>query len=139
MPKAKGLKPQLAQAEAEFIREAPVPLTLEDRTALRTMFQSQAFKRAWAMAKLSEPTAFPGGDLAGPTGEKIAVNRLHEMRGWKLFEVALMSQINEPKPKVSRAEESWPDTGLDIVDPNKLPKAPPPAPLPLFQKPSAKT
>lgn len=127
MPKGTGLKPRLAHAEESFIREPAVALTLEDRTALRTFFASSPFKRAWANAKLNEPPV-PLADLSGPLGEKIANNRIHEMRGWKLFEAALLKQLNDPAPIVRRAQETWPDAGVNIVDPDKLPKPKPAQP-----------
>ncbi len=144
MAKAKGLMPRLAHAEEVFLRQPPVPLTHEDRAALRAFFDSQAFKRAWAIAKLSEPSVVVAADavvggLNGPQGAVIANNRFHELRGWKFFEAALLKQLADPMPVVPRAQETWPDSGLDIVDPSKLPKSPPPAPLPLHPKPPAKT
>lgn len=131
----KGLKPQLAHAEEAFLREPAVPLSHEDRTALRAMYESKAFKRAWANVKFGKPSAFPS-ELNGALGAIIANNRLHEIRGWELLEAALIRELNEPKPIIPRAQETWPDSGLDIVDPKSLPKSPPPAPLPLHPKPA---
>lgn len=131
----KGLKPQLAHAEETILRAPVFPLTLDDRTALRAMYESQAFRRAWANVKLAKPSVFTG-ELNSALGAIVANNRLHEIRGWELLEAALLKELNEPKPPVTRKEETWPDAGLDIVDPNKLPKSPPPAPLPLHPKPT---
>lgn len=98
MPKQKSAKAGVASREIEdtITREDPMVLTLEDRVALRALFSSQPFKKALHNARLKQPSAFvPLLDSA--LGAVIANNRFHEMRGWKMFEAALGSQIEDPR------------------------------------------
>lgn len=106
--------------------------------SLRASFESSAFKKAWHNAKLSEPGCFPPGDLSGPTGGALALNRIHQQQGWKLFEAALIRQVNDPMPPRAQPQDTYPDAGTEIVDVRKLPVPPPPPPTPLYQQPKKK-
>jgi hypothetical protein len=102
MPRPKSASVRVAPHEVEdtIIREEPVLLTLEDRTALRAMFASAPFKKALHNARLSRPSEFGTGmgvALNSALGAVVGNNRLHEIRGWKMFEVALSKQIEDPK------------------------------------------
>ena len=85
-----------------------VPLALPQRTELLGMFNSPVFQIAWNNASLAKPSVFPSG-LNTPLGGVIAVNRLHELRGWELFAVALLTQTNDPKSPRKMLQETFPD------------------------------
>lgn len=132
MPKSKA-KTAVAPLAVKKIIPAPAfLLSLDERTALRAIFENTAFQKAWHNAKLSEPGSFPGGDLRGPAAGGIALHRILQQQGWKLFEAALLNQILDPTPPRKTVEENFPDSGMDIVNPRTLPKPPPPPPAPLY-------
>ncbi len=108
MPRKKGVAAGVAPREVEdtIIREEPLVLTLEDRTALRTMFASVAFKKALHNARLSRPPlTAPGLDSA--LGGIVANNRLHQMQGWAMFETALGRQVEDPKLPLAKAQDDY--------------------------------
>lgn len=101
-----GVAPR--EVEDTIIREDPVVLTLEERTALRAMFSTPAFKKALHNARLGKPSEFVGDVLLnGPLGAHIGNNRLHEMRGWKMFEAALGRQVEDPKPRPTPVPDDY--------------------------------
>jgi hypothetical protein len=108
MPRQKSAKAGVAPREIQdtIIREEPLVLTLEDRTALRGFFASAPFKKALHNARLKQPSIF-SGTLDSPLGSIIANNRLHELRGWKLFEGALGSQVDDPIPPKPKAPDDY--------------------------------
>ena len=63
-----------------------------------------------------KPSAFSGGvsDTAKSASDRAqtANDRLHEIRGWEMFEHALFLQAESPKLRAERATESFPDQGL---------------------------
>ncbi len=112
MPRPKSAKAGVAPREIEdtIIREEPVPLSFEERTALRAMFASAPFKKALHNARLSRPPEFGQGmnaALNSALGAVIGNNRLHEIRGWKMFEAALGKQIEDPKPVTPAALDDY--------------------------------
>jgi len=114
-----GVTPQ--PTEIDFLRAPPNPLTLEERTALRTFFASTAFRRAYHNIKLQEPSCLPPGDLSGPAGGAIANNRLHQQQGWKMFEAALLRQCSDPIPPREQPQEKWSEAGMEIVSEKNIP------------------
>ena len=108
MPKQKSARAGVASREIEdtITREEPVALTLEDRTALRAFFASAPFKKALHNARLKQPSVFTAG-LDTMLGATISNNRLHEIRGWKLFEAALGTQVEDPKLKPVAAPDDY--------------------------------
>lgn len=108
--------------EADFLRVPATPLNFDDRTALRALFASPPFKRAWHNALLAQPSCLPAGDLNGPQGGTIANNRIHQQQGWKMFEAALLRQCDDPTPPKTPAEEKYSLSGLEILDPEKVAK-----------------
>ncbi len=118
-----GVTPQ--PQEKDFLRIPATPLSFDDRTALRTMFASPAFKRAWHNAQLSQPSCMPGvGALDDPSrGPHIANNQMHRQQGWEMFKAALLRQCDDPMPPKVAAEDKYSDAGTEIVDPLKV--APP--------------
>lgn len=112
MPKSKALKasPLVQEAEDTVLLQSEMPLTLEERVALRAALTSTYFKKALHNARLFSPSVTPPG-LDTVLGSVIANNRLHEMRGWKMFEAAIGRQVADPKPKPVVAKEDYPDAG----------------------------
>lgn len=124
MPRKDQLKPAVAPQAAEPVLREPVyNFTLEERVELKRLIESPLFRRAWRNAKLAEPSAFPPGDLNGLQGGVIANNRLHQQQGWKMFEAALLRQVNDPVSKPTRTPENYPDSAASIVT---VPPQPPP-------------
>lgn len=109
MPNKKALNPHVAQeAEDTILRESEQILSLDERTALRAMFTSAAFKKALHNARLSKPSEFAGpAALNSALGSIIANNRLHQMQGWRMFEIALGKQVEDPKPTPTRVEDDY--------------------------------
>jgi hypothetical protein len=108
MPRKKGAAAGVAPREVEdtIIREEPLVLTFEDRTALRAMFASAPFRKALHNARLSRPpVTAPGLDTA--LGGIVANNRLHQMQGWAMFESALGRQVEDPKPPAAKAPDDY--------------------------------
>jgi hypothetical protein len=102
-----------------FLRELAIPLNVDERRALREMFTSSVFQKAWKNALTVSPSALvDGAVLDSVLGSVKAVNRLHEIRGWEMFRAALAIQVmDKPLPK-SRVPENYPE-GLEIA---KVPK-----------------
>jgi hypothetical protein len=115
MAKTSRLNAPLAPAlnEDSVLLEPQSLLSLEERNALKLIFATPAFVKAWRNAKVSAPSPMiPVSTLNAKRGEKAANNRLHEMRGWKLFEAALLRQTLDPVLRPQRAPEEYPDSGL---------------------------
>lgn len=111
MPRKSALKasPLVQEAEeATLLRENEIPLTLEDRTALKAFFASAAFRKALHNARLTRPSEF-SPQLNTALGSVVANNRLHQMQGWKMFEAALGRQVEDPKLKPTKAEDVYAD------------------------------
>jgi hypothetical protein len=108
MPRSKSAKAGFASREIEdtIIRQEPVALTFEDRTAIKAFFASAPFKKVLHNARLKQPPVFTPG-LDTPLGSVIANNRLHEIRGWKMFEAALGSQVEDPKLPTPQAPDDY--------------------------------
>ncbi len=123
MARQSKLNVQLAtgQDEESILRELPVPLTLDERVRLRAIFKEPAFVKAWKNAKTFAPGPNPSG-LNAELGDRIAVNRLHEMRGWVMFEAAILRQVEDPPLKAVKVVENYPDSGVNIVQPKSEPK-----------------
>ncbi len=115
----------------EVLRESEIPLTLDERVALKAAFQSSGFRRAWKNAQLKKPSVITG-DLNTALGHVIANNRLHEIRGWEMFTAALLMQINDPVVKAPQSQETFPDSGMVVGEPPKKPNTP------AYPKPPAK-
>ncbi len=114
MPRKPALKasPLVQEAEETLLRELPVPLSLEERQAFRVALKSPAFQKALRNIRLEKPSVHMTRDaLNGTQGAVIANNKLHEIRGWEMFEAALGKQGLDPvitpaKPKEKYVDES---------------------------------
>ncbi len=103
--------------EKDFLRVPVIPLSFDDRTALREMFASTAFKRAWHNASLGAPSCLPMDTrLETALGPSVAINQLNRQQGWEMFKAALLRQCDDPTPPRVQAEEKYSATGLEIVD-----------------------
>lgn len=85
-------------------------LAPSEKQELRTMFESEVFRKALANARLSKPALF-NADFNSALGHIAANNRFHEMRGWKMFEVALAMQAEAPRAKRQVPQDNFPDEG----------------------------
>ncbi len=116
-----GVTPQ--PQEKDFLRIPATPLDFDDRVALRALFASTAFKRAWHNASLAQPSCLPGTNMDSERGPAIAINQIHRQQGWEMFKAALLRQCEDPTPPKTAAEDKYSDAGAEIVDPLKV--APP--------------
>lgn len=110
MSKQKSVKVGVAPRETEdtIMREEPIPLTLEDRTALRAMFASMPFKKALHNARLVRPTEFLSPAITDTALGSVATNnQFHRMQGWAMFERALGKQVENPKPVPAPAPDDY--------------------------------
>lgn len=107
-PKSARVRVAPHEIEDTIVRQEPLLLTLEERTALRAMFGSAAFKKALHNARLVAPTVFLAqGVLDSALGSVAANNQLHRMQGWSMFERALGRQVEDPKPPKPAAPEDY--------------------------------
>lgn len=100
MPKKKTTKP---------VYERPLPfpvftyesLVLKERERLREIFADPVFQKAIRNAHARKPNTNPHGIGVAPTEHSllIASNRLHELRGWEMFEGAFFMQAEERVPR----------------------------------------
>lgn len=95
----------------EPLKLAFAPIVMEERNELAAMFANPVFVKAFRNAKSLRPSLWHG-QFGGQFGQQGANNRLHELRGWEAFEIALLAQAQEPrvKPKGS-PQENFPDSG----------------------------
>ncbi len=87
-----------------------VRFTPQQRAELYRIFHLPLFMLAWQNAEMARPSLFPRG-LNDNNGEKLGNNTLHTLQGWEMHKIALMHQLDEPRPPVARLEESYPDAG----------------------------
>lgn len=111
MPRKKQPPATPAIAKARPQKPQIVPLELKDRTRLMALLDDPIFQKAWTNAQMSKPSPFAGG-LNTALGDRIATNRLHELRGWMMFEAALLRQCEDPKVGRKTPEDNYPDSGL---------------------------
>lgn len=98
-------------SEGTILREPKIPLTFEQRIELREIFTKKtAYIRAWNNAQHCKPSAFTG-ELNTALGSVVANNRLHEIRGWELFEAALKREMIDPVLKKAKVPDDFPDSG----------------------------
>ena len=112
MPKTPRLKAALAPRvnDEPFVPDITQDLLPEEKGELRAFFESRTWKKVLANVRSARPSLFPlGMDTA--LGPQIAINRLHQLQGWKLLEVALAQPILAPLPKRVQLVESYPDAG----------------------------
>lgn len=103
----RGVAPR--QMEPTVKTEA-IKLTLEERNHLSEILRDPIFTKAWNNAKWEKPSAFVSGQpnpLSTPMGLQVASNRLHEIRGWELFEAAITRQIKDPPIAKGQVVENW--------------------------------
>lgn len=86
---------------------APAPLSEEQRKRLRAILNDDVFRLALSRVQNMKPSAF----TATP-GVQGANDRLHEIKGWELYEHALFLQAETPKLKSEKPTETYPDQGL---------------------------
>jgi hypothetical protein len=112
MPKTPRLKAALAPRvnDEPLVPDIMQDLLPEEKGELRAFFEGRVWKKVLANVRLSRPSLFPLG-LDGALGPQIAINRLHQLQGWKLLEVALAQPILAPLPKRAQLVESYPDAG----------------------------
>ncbi len=86
---------------------APAPLTDDERKQLKALLSDGVLRKALARVQNMKPSSFNA-----PSGIQGANDRLHEIRGWELYEHALFLQAETPKLKSEKPTETYPDQGL---------------------------
>lgn len=99
--------PLVQEAEVQ-LRDPTVPLSLEEREAFRAAVKTPAFQKALRNIRNQRPSVFTH-DLNTALGATVANNRLHEIRGWELFEAALWKQSLDPVITAPKAQEKYVD------------------------------
>jgi hypothetical protein len=112
MPKTPRLKAALASRvdDEPFVPDLTSDLLPEEKGELRAFFESRTWKKVLTNVRSARPSLFPTG-MDTSLGPQIAMNRLHQLQGWKLLEVALAQPILAPLPKRKQLVESYPDAG----------------------------
>jgi len=85
-------------------------LSLEEREKIRLFFNSPLWEKVLNNARCEAPSLFPEG-MNTALGSQISSNRLLQLQGWKLCEVALVKQIMPPPEKRKQLTETYPDAG----------------------------
>jgi hypothetical protein len=100
----KELTPYKYETPLPFPVFTEVPLVLEERERLRVLFSDPVFQKALRNAHARMPDKNPPGIGVVPTEHAllIANNRLHELRGWEMFQGALFMQAEEKVPRVQK-------------------------------------
>jgi hypothetical protein len=109
-PAALGKQPKV-KAPGKYTgptKPAAIPLTLEERTELKSLLGSAVYRKAFTNARLFRPSVFIDG-LNTALGPQIALGRLRQLQGWEMFEAALVLQTQDPKQKAEPIMETWPD------------------------------
>jgi hypothetical protein len=113
--KTPAAKPELGNPEImddRPLRPKVSALTFEERNTLSSILSNPVFVKAWRNAQLHKPSAFiPSVILNAEFGPQSGTHRLHEIRGWEMFQAALVKQIEEPKPKQEKPMENFPNEG----------------------------
>jgi len=112
MTKTPRLKAALAPRmnDEPFVPDITQDLLPEEKGELRAFFEGHVWKKVLANVRNERPSLFPR-DLDSALGPQIAINRLHQLQGWKLLEVALARPIMAPQPQRKQLVESYPDAG----------------------------
>lgn len=111
MPKTPRLNEALAPLATEpFIPELFQDFTPDERGDLRKFFESPLWKKVLMNVRTARPSLFPVG-MDTPLAPQLAMNRLHQLQGWQLLEVALAQPILPPPPKRKQLVENYPDAG----------------------------
>ena len=110
-PKKKPSTVSLSIEQALPITPPPVALEYKDRQRLAEILDDPVFVQAWRNLHHHRPSPFPMG-LNGALGATIANNRLHELRGWMMFEAALIAQARDPIMVPPLLKETYPDSAV---------------------------
>ena len=89
--------------------------TPEQRAELSRLFNHPLFQVAWNNAEMARPSLFPRG-LNDQNGERLGNNTLHTLQGWEMHKIALLHQLDEPRPPTQRHEETFPEGGTIEAD-----------------------
>lgn len=94
----------------------PDPLTQKERERFRAILADEVFRKVLARVQNMKPSAFTGGvsdaSKSATDRAQTANDRLHEIRGWEMFEHALFLQAEDKKRRADPAQETFPDSGM---------------------------
>lgn len=122
--KARVAPVQKDHAADDPIKGSYIPLVMGERDRLTAIFTDPAFVKAWRNAKFLGPSMFRG-NFNDANGALSASNRLHELRGFEAFRIALLGQAEEPKQKTAKPTENFGDAGtIDRAPEFQTPKKP---------------
>lgn len=110
----------LPQMDEHFLQAKAHELLPGERVELRKFFESSTWNKVIHNARLSRPTTTvqvtPG--ITAELRAQLIIERLAELRGWKLFEVALAIEAKHPVQRPNAPKDNFPDEGL-IDNPKK--------------------
>ena len=107
-PAAMGKQPRMKKYDGPKMA-VEAPLSVEERTELKKIFDAPLFRKAFSNARLRKPTAFITGLFTAQAGQ-IASVQISRIQGWEMFEAALFLQTQDPKQKREPIEETFPDS-----------------------------
>lgn len=93
----------------------PEPLTQKERERFRAILADDVFRKVLARAQNMKPSAFIGVSDATKGADdrrQTSNDRLHEIRGWEMFEHALFLQAEDIKRRTNQPTETFPNSGL---------------------------
>src|SRR6185436_4978171 len=87
--------------------------TVAEREALRKFFESSAWNKALANARMSRPSimASPADPKSPESVRQANSDRLCQMQGWKMLEVALARETMPPAERRAAPQDTYPDAG----------------------------
>lgn len=73
------------------------------------MLHSAVFRKAWNNVLLSRPPVVPPAPAGVDSAmlSALANNRLNQLYGWEQFAAALLSQVEDPAPKVAPVKDDY--------------------------------
>lgn len=93
-----------------------LPLELKDRDKLKALLNDPVMQQVLGNISAVKPGVFYVGAGTEAHASKdpamatlLANNRLHEIRGWEMFETALFAQCEDPKAAREASTETYPD------------------------------
>ncbi len=96
-----------------FILQKKQDLTIAERQELRKFFESPTWHKVLSNARLCRPSiAATPADAKNPESVRQANNdRLCQIQGWKMLEVALGREVMPPEERRPAPQDSYPDAG----------------------------
>ncbi len=113
--KAKALRATgPAQDDEPFLIEKRQELLPDERVELRKFFETVPWRKVVHNARLSRPVPsvnIPAALDNAESRRQLASEKLAEIRGWKMCEVAMAREVLTPEPQRIAPRDNYPDAG----------------------------